>query len=1020
MTNADLNFFDQDALLIRLFEGLNSTEKEVVFVVGAPLTAFPNDKSGVADVDAVIQIVRNEFVNIPRQLEKFDALTRSSTNAYQDAFDFLHGRIGQDAANRVIKQAVAQALKNVGGTDWTTSIQSLPSDALTNLEENNEVWRLSPAVSALGTLIAKFPNRFGKILLTSNFDPLIEVSIRGNGAAVWRTSLPNDGSFSTSNAPGCQVIHMHGYWNGSDTLHTNKQLVRDRPTLKNDLLNMLKDKLVVVLAYGGWPDIFTGALAGIVSNNTLFPEILWAFYGETPIVSDYLYTTLQPGIDRNRVTLYKGVDCHKFLPELLDRWEGHAEVAHSIKHAVANPIVGTAIHKPDRGKLFRLAPLDCDRPPSVEVWVGREEELRALETSRAKVVIICGMGGEGKSALAAHYIANLGDRDGRYKFWDWRDCKEQSDRIRTQVIEIIVRLSNNVISSDQLRDADEQELAEIFIDQAKYAEAVIVFDNVDSYVDLINKTFISLIDRIIQIVASIEFKSRLIFTCRPDVHYTSSSVVTFSMNGLTLEEAVELFSKRAPNSCIPEVDIAEAHASTKGHAFWLDLLAIQVNKVPGTTLRKLMDDMRRGREDVPDVLSSIWDILPSREQTVLRFMAEAVRPETEKTIENFVSSELNYKNFSRALKSLKSLNLIVVKPESQALDLYDLHPLVRQFVRTKFEKAERTSYIRVVINQYETIIGAIGAMLGIHLPFSMLERWSQKAELEISAGMSEEAFETLGKVEGSLIGGGHAQEYVRVGRLLLESLDWETASSQYKKFDQVIGVMVDAYDSLGEFEYADAILERYESTIPQKTARYIKFCDIKAFSFWQRGNFELAIDWANSGVNLKNETHVDTAFDCAHTLALAQRDAGNPEIALEFFRKGIPLNDLISAENKYPSDGAMFGNIGRCLQFMGELDRALIFYRRSLHILEHETSSMSKSNRAYARRWIGQILAEQGQNEKAVAFFVDAIRLLGAAAPVRVRELCVDIENARKGDFSVVSEPLATRTVAHWMRATNV
>jgi len=1008
-------YYEKDALLYRLYEGLENSDKEVVFVVGAPLTAPHRGERGVADVGAVVELIRLEFATKRVQLEKLDAELAGSGNSYQSAFDFLSGRAGQNAVNQIIKRAVAQALVPSGQTDWCDTISKMPEDQLRSLDADPNIWHLSSAAASLGSLIAKNPERFGQIVLTSNFDPLVEVSIKRGGGTAWRTSLSTDGSINQSTASGCQVIHIHGYWHGTDTLHTNRQLIKNRPTLKNDLLMLLQNKIVVVVAYGGWPDIFTGALSGVVSNDNLFPEVLWTFYSDCPTLTEHLHNTLRPGIDRNRVTFYKGIDCHEFFPELLSLWDqdGRFEAEEHEDPTDHTPVIAPRAR--DRAKLFRLAPLECDRPPNIEVWVGRENELRALETSNAKVVIICGMGGEGKSALASHYINTLGEREGRYRFWDWRDCKEQSDRIRTQIVEIVVRFSNGNISADDLADAEHNELVEVLIDQIKDANAILVFDNVDSYVDLENGTFIGILDCLVQRMSTAISTSRIMLTCRPDVEYNASSVITFSMKGISEDEAVELFAKRAPAQAISQEDIREAHSLTKGHAFWLDLLAVQVTKVPGTTLRKLLNDMRRGREDVPDVLSSIWDKLALREQTLLRFMAEAVRPETEKTIEKFVASQLGYHKFSRALRSLISLNLIVVKPEVDAPDLYDLHPLVRQFVRTKFELAERTDYIRVVINQYEIIIGTIGSLLGIHLPFPLLERWSQKAELEVSAGLYDEAFETLVKVEDALIGSGHVQEFVRVGRLLFESIDWETAAAKYKQFDKVVGVMVAAFDQLGDAESADSLMTRYEGTIPQKTARYIKFCDVRAFSFWLRGDFSSAIEWATKGVTLKSETNVDTEFDCHHTLALAQRDIGLPAVAVEHFRKGIEISDIVAGAVDGSVGGPTYGNVGRCLQLMNRMDEALVCYRRSMIILEKDSSSQSKSNRAYARRWVGQIYAHLQDATKAEAFWMDAIRLLGMSAPIRVRELYAEVEHIRGKSALVMEEARAVRIVSNWM-----
>ncbi|GFE93835.1 tetratricopeptide repeat protein [Acetobacter persici] len=1014
MWGDEILFYEKDALLYRLHEGLDNTEKQVVFIVGAPITAPFHGTQGVADVNAIVKLVRNEFAGKQVQLAKFDAAVSGAANPYQAAFDFLSGRAGQDAVNRIIKRAVSQALVSVNEGSWEDAIVKLADDQLRSLDQNLKGWYLSPAVASLGRLIAKYPDRFGQIVLTSNFDPLIEVAVESASGAAWRTSLSVDGSITQSAASGCQVIHIHGYWYGTDTLHTNRQLIKSRPTLKNDLLTVLHDKIVVVVAYGGWPDIFTGALSGVVSNDNLFPDILWTCYGDTPVLSDYVYATLQPGIDRNRVSFYKGIDCHEFFPELLRLWDGNQ--CEQFVEEANDGLTSSVPVSHDRAKLFRLAPLECDRPPNIEVWVGRENELRALETAKAKVVIICGIGGEGKSALASHYIHTLSERDDRYRSWDWRDCKEQSDRIRTQIVEVIVRFSKGTISADQLVETADTELVEVFVDYVGDASAVLVFDNVDSYVDLENQTFTGILDLLIQHASTTQFTSRIILTCRPDVQYAGKSVITIPMKGISESEAIELFSKRAPDQNIPQQDIRAARFLTKGHAFWLDLLAVQVTKVPGTTLRKLLDDMRRGREDVPDVLSSIWDKLASREQILLRFMAEAARPETERTIERFAASQLNHHKFTRALRTLISLNLIVVKPEVDAPDLYDLHPLVRQFVRTKFEPSERSGFIRVVINQYKAIIGTIQSVLGIHLPFAMLERWSQKAELEVSAGLYDEAFETLVEVESALIGSGHVQEFVRVGRLLFESIDWETAASKYKHFDKIVGVMVLAYDQLGDFDSSDILLTRYERTIPQKTARYIKFCDVRAYSHWVRGDFALAMDWAMKGNTLKSETNVDTDFECQHTLALAQRDAGQPEVALEYFRKGFEVAEIVKSGAGIPPNGPMYGNVGRCLQMMGRMDEALSCYRRSMAILEKDTSSHSNSNRAYARRWVGEIFAHLGDTTRAEAFFIEAIRMLGASAPVRVRELYAEVEKVRGNPSHILGERAAAQIVGQWIR----
>lgn len=1010
-------FFESDALLYRLTAALTETDKEVVFVVGAPLSAPFEGAPGVADVNGVIDLIRREFSASPPRLARLDKAILSGENKYQAAFDFLYGHAGQDAANRVIRKAVIQAL---GPKDAENklgqSLTRLSDNELSAIDKDASVWSLNPGLEALGALLARYPSRFGSLVVTSNFDPLIEVAIRRHDGAAWRTSLTGDGSIFLSSAPGSQVIHIHGYWHSSDTLHTQRQLLRQRPTLLRDLQAALHNKLVVVMAYGGWPDVFTGALEDIIHNETLLPEVLWAFYGNDPNIPPHLTNLMERGLERGRITLYKGVDCHQFLPALYEEWDNSVSVEDTLEPLMNKSIQSVAGIASDERPLFKLAPLECDRPPNIDVWVGRETELRALETSKAKVVILCGLGGEGKSVLASYYVSNLDEQGSVYRFWDWRDCKEQSDRIRTQLSEMIIRLSNESFTSEALAELTDADLVEVVVSVVRRAKAVLVFDNVDSYVDLENRVFTGLLHYLVTAFSTSDSDSRLLLTCRPEISYPSASIITIKVTGISVEETAELFEKRVGRISIPIEDIEEVHRQTHGHAFELDLIASKINNDHGITIRKLLENMRRGRDGRPDVLSSIWDELALREQTVLRYLAEALRPETEDTLQKFCSAKLTQKNFSRALVVLIKLNLLVVKQEEDSPDLYDLHPLVRHFVKTKFERDDRTSFIKSVLHQYESIIGIIGSLMGINLPYVILERWSQKVELQVYAGLYEAAFDTLINVEDAMIGGGHLQEYARVARLLFESIGWETASVKYKQFDKVFATFVIALQNLDDNEPVDRLLDRYAETVPQKTARFIHLCDLRGYIYWLRGNFEEAIEWASRGDTLKEESQVDTLFDCKHTLALAQRDAGNPAEALSYFLKGHDVDELLAEDDTPMFEATTYGNVGRCLHLEGRLDEALICYRRSMRLLEDQTYATANSNRAYARRWTGQVILTLGQPQLAAAFFIDGIRILGGSAPSRIRELCADLDLARQTDTFVMSETSAARSVRAWVR----
>lgn len=996
-------FFDAPALVDRLTNGLKTSAREVVFVVGAPLTASRGDITGVDDVGGVIKLIKDGFVTEQENLKRFEATYHSAGNTYQAAFRFLQGRRGQDAANAVIRTAVLGAHL---GLRAERSTAALMTDAqLAELELNVGSWSLSPGVRSLGELASLEKAPFGKLVVTSNFDPLIEIAVRAAGGQSWRTALHTDGDFGQSKAKGCQVLHIHGYWQGSDTLHTGNQLLQSRPFLKNSLLRYLQDKLVVVVGYGGWQDIFTGALESLVSDASSFPEILWTFYDQAPEISPHLQSILKPGLDRNRVTLYGGIDCHTLFPELLTWWKGQAPASYPVSSQTRSDALP-----------MRRKSAESDRPPSIEVWVGREAELRALETSPAKVAIICGIGGQGKSTLAARYLALVEDGSTPYTKWDWRDCKEQGDRIRTQLIASIERMSSEETEYPNLASASDADIVETFIRLAEHIRCVFVFDNVDSYVDLVNEEFSGILDSLTREFARAATNSKILITCRPRAGYDLISVVTIPLVGLSPKEASELFDERVGVNKVDKTEIATAHSLTEGHAFWLDMMAVQVGRAPGTTLKGFIDDIRRGRGGPTGLLNSIWKTLHEREKVVLRAMAETMRPETEDLIANVVSAKLNFKNFKRALRSLANLNMVLVKPERNSPDLFDLHPLVRQFVRMTFDRPERVGYIKIILLQYSNIIKGIGSSFGVHLPFSMLERWSQKAELEIEAGMLADALATLHNADNALIGSGHTEEFVRVARKLFQGANWLDLSA-LPHFDDVCSSLISCLCDLEEYDDADDILLQYEQTISAKTARYIMFCDTKAFAYWKRKKFPEAIDWAARGNDLKKASHVDTTFDCAHTLALAQRDGGDPEVALDYFLSEYQLENILNPNDDSIPDAQSLGNIGRCLHMMGRLEDALVCYRKSALLLETDGTASRLENQSFARRWIAEVFAATGKTDDAFYFFSDAEELVHRAFPGHARDLRESLAKLHiSEEIKRVNKATVQRHVEKWIR----
>jgi hypothetical protein len=301
--NKSFHFYDEGALLERLSNGLKRHSQEVVFLVGAPLSApLATGELGVPGVGGIIELIRREFEDDHAQLQMLNrSLDSPNMMRYQVAFEFLQGRRGPQVANAIIRKAVLMARRAERTFPETiTEGQSATDEACRHMDEDTIGWSISPGTEYLGKLAATYPARFGKCILTTNFDPLIEVALLRAGGIHFRTTLYTDGSVAQTVGTGCHVVHLHGYWYGSDTLHTNRQLTQPRPRLRDSLGRLLRHKIVVVCAYGGWDDAFTEALIDVVRDDTAFPEVIWTFHQKNPVLDHRMSSRIEPGIDRGR------------------------------------------------------------------------------------------------------------------------------------------------------------------------------------------------------------------------------------------------------------------------------------------------------------------------------------------------------------------------------------------------------------------------------------------------------------------------------------------------------------------------------------------------------------------------------------------------------------------------------------------------------------------------------------------------------------------------------------------------
>lgn len=297
---------DRD-LIARLTQ--SQPDRPIIFLAGAPLTG--GRTSGVADVAGMQDLLRNELgEDIANAVER-DA---DPDRIYQALMGSLGVRAGPQKVNELIRRGVLAAWRG-------HPVDFRDEPALRRCEKQVDDWSLTEGVRALGRLLSANDSRSPPIVLTTNFDPLIEVAVRAAGSQARPIVLDNDGRFDRQlDETVVKVVHLCGYWAAGDTLHVQTQLQKPRLQLADCLRTMLRGHLLVTIAYGGWEDVIAQSISDVLKSQGTPFDLAWTFYNNWPrkIAKDntQLLERLEPAIG-GRAQLYCGIDVHRLLPELV-------------------------------------------------------------------------------------------------------------------------------------------------------------------------------------------------------------------------------------------------------------------------------------------------------------------------------------------------------------------------------------------------------------------------------------------------------------------------------------------------------------------------------------------------------------------------------------------------------------------------------------------------------------------------------------------------------------------------------
>lgn len=251
----------------------------------------------VPNITQMTQLFRSYMPS--KSINSFDEIVspiQGTGLAYQNAAALLKRQRGDATLARAIRHGVLTACKEVPPDERRDTAGDI--ELCKHLEREGQ-WQVPPGYKAFANYLSLLPDPLRGPVLTTNFDPLLEIALKQSGIDVSPIPVPRDAAPTAEQIQAqhaLPIIHLHGYWISNSTLSTVGQLTRKRPGLDGLLRHLLKQSVILVVGYSGWRDAFMTSLEERISESDLLEsEILWSTYerDETTIASHPTLSTLE-------------------------------------------------------------------------------------------------------------------------------------------------------------------------------------------------------------------------------------------------------------------------------------------------------------------------------------------------------------------------------------------------------------------------------------------------------------------------------------------------------------------------------------------------------------------------------------------------------------------------------------------------------------------------------------------------------------------------------------------------------
>ena len=328
--------------------------------------------------------------------------------------------------------------------------------------------------------------------------------------------------------------------------------------------------------------------------------------------------------------------------------------------------------------------------------------MQTLLTQGVQLAAVTGIGGQGKTALAAEFLrTHAKGTDALYELGVWVDCRELPDSLHVKLIELLESLTGGAESSSRYREEKIEDTARRLVSHLRKRKCVLVFDNVDAYISE-SENAVGELKVIFDAVLDSDHQSLVILTCRPPMHDSRPTFVHLKLRGLLIREGKDFLVKRGVELAghNSEADCEQLIIKIDGHPWWLGLIAGQIRS-GHETIRSAVRSIGQGGVAAPgliqDCFSGIWGRLGKDRQKTLRYLVESPKPLTDAEIIQAISTNPGPTKLAQEMRRLHRLGLIEHHEGQHEERTYDVHPLAREFVRAKFTTTEQLHYVTRIL-----------------------------------------------------------------------------------------------------------------------------------------------------------------------------------------------------------------------------------------------------------------------------------------------------------------------------------